>query len=259
MSPPAAWMSTASLTWSTTTFPTTPRPMCTGSGAPAGPGGREPRCCSSAPRAPSAAAHRKGDAAEAGRVRAAQHRRRQRSAGREVRRRDHQPPQFPEPRVVPPPGRGLQPRAQRPHGRHRRRTGGAVPGRRGVPHGGTAAGQATRTRQAGQGRRPGRPQGRPPKDGFATYRISVGKRHKVNPGAIVGALANEGGLHRSDFGNISIKVDHSLVELPAKLSGKTLKALEQTRIQGQLIHLSRERPSGKPSRRPEGGHRKRTE
>ncbi|KLO27702.1 cold-shock protein [Mycolicibacter heraklionensis] len=99
----------------------------------------------------------------------------------------------------------------------------------------------------------------PPKEGFATYRIAVGKRHKVNPGAIVGALANEGGLNRSDFGNISIKVDHSLVELPAKLSGKTLKALEQTRIQGQLINLRRERPSGKPERRGEGGYRKRTE
>lgn len=99
----------------------------------------------------------------------------------------------------------------------------------------------------------------PPKDGFATYRIAVGKRHKVNPGAIVGALANEGGLNRSDFGNISIKVDHSLVELPAKLSGKTLKALEQTRIQGQLINLRRDRPSGKPDRRGEGGYRKRTE
>lgn len=97
----------------------------------------------------------------------------------------------------------------------------------------------------------------PPKGGFATYRIAVGKRHKVNPGAIVGALANEGGLNRSDFGHISIKVDHSLVELPAKLSGKTLKALEQTRIQGQLINLRRDRPGGKPERRGEGGHRKR--
>ena len=38
------------------------------------------------------------------------------------------------------------------------------------------------------------------------------------PGAIVGAIANEGGLHRSDFGHITIKPDHSLVELPAKLS-----------------------------------------
>jgi ATP-dependent RNA helicase DeaD len=57
------------------------------------------------------------------------------------------------------------------------------------------------------------------------------------PGAIVGAIANEGGLNRSDFGHITIKPDHSLVELPANLSQQTLKALEKTRIQGQLIHL----------------------
>ena len=55
-------------------------------------------------------------------------------------------------------------------------------------------------------------------DDFATYRIAVGKRHKVMPGAIVGAIANEGGLHRSDFGHITIRTDYSLVELPAKLS-----------------------------------------
>ncbi|UNB54338.1 DEAD/DEAH box helicase [Mycolicibacterium sp. YH-1] len=72
---------------------------------------------------------------------------------------------------------------------------------------------------------------------LATYRIAVGKRHKVAPGAIVGAIANEGGLNRSDFGHITIKVDHSLVELPKKLSGETMKKLASTRIQGQLIHL----------------------
>ncbi|ORA63397.1 DEAD/DEAH box helicase [Mycobacteroides franklinii] len=77
--------------------------------------------------------------------------------------------------------------------------------------------------------------------GLATYRIAVGKRHKVMPGAIVGAIANEGGLHRSDFGHITIRPDHSLVELPAKLSPKTLKALETTRISGVLIEL---RPAG---------------
>src|SRR6476469_3165252 len=55
------------------------------------------------------------------------------------------------------------------------------------------------------------------RDDLATYRIAVGKRHKVMPGAIVGAIANEGGLHRSDFGHISIREDYSLVELPAKL------------------------------------------
>jgi ATP-dependent RNA helicase DeaD len=84
-----------------------------------------------------------------------------------------------------------------------------------------------------------------PKKGFATYRIAVGKRHRVGPGSIVGAIANEGGLHRSDFGHITIKPDHSLVELPAKLSRETLKALEKTRISGVLINLQPDRANDK--------------
>lgn len=96
-----------------------------------------------------------------------------------------------------------------------------------------------------RGERPerGPREARPRTPGLATYRIAVGKRHKVGPGAIVGAIANEGGLHRSDFGHITIRPDHSLVELPAKLSPKTLKALESTRISGVLIEL---RPAGRP-------------
>ncbi|MGU3497322.1 DEAD/DEAH box helicase [Mycobacterium sp. C31M] len=86
---------------------------------------------------------------------------------------------------------------------------------------------------------------------LATYRIAVGKRHKVAPGAIVGAIANEGGLNRSDFGHINIKVDHSLVELPAKLPREVYKKLENTRIQGMLINLQPDRGSGnsKPRRK----------
>ncbi|CAN5242109.1 DEAD/DEAH box helicase [soil metagenome] len=92
--------------------------------------------------------------------------------------------------------------------------------------------------------RPERPTRRPG-EGFATYRIDVGKRHKVMPGAIVGAIANEGGLHRSDFGHITIRPDHSLVELPEKLSPQTVKSLEKTRIQGILINLQLD---GSPAR-----------
>ncbi|RJO80005.1 DEAD/DEAH box helicase [Nocardia panacis] len=82
---------------------------------------------------------------------------------------------------------------------------------------------------------------------LATYRISVGKRHRVVPGAIVGAIANEGGLRRSDFGHISIRPDHSLVELPAQLSAETLEALRRTRIGGVLIQLQLD--SGPPGHR----------
>ncbi len=97
------------------------------------------------------------------------------------------------------------------------------------------------------------------RDDLATYRIAVGKRHKVGPGSIVGAIANEGGLHRSDFGHIAIKVDHSLVELPANLSKETWAKLENTRISGVLIELKldRGRPSG-GSRPPSGGKPRRS-
>jgi ATP-dependent RNA helicase DeaD len=85
---------------------------------------------------------------------------------------------------------------------------------------------------------------RRPDGAFATYRIDVGKRHKVMPGAIVGAIANEGGLHRSDFGHISIMNDFSLVELPPQLPRETLRALEKTRIQGVPINLQPDRGPG---------------
>ncbi|WP_241385176.1 DEAD/DEAH box helicase [Rhodococcus sp. CH91] len=83
---------------------------------------------------------------------------------------------------------------------------------------------------------------------MTTYRIAVGKRHRVQPGAIVGAIANEGGLRRGDFGHISIRADHSLVELPKDLSPQTLEALRATRISGVLIQLQPD--SGAPSGRP---------
>ncbi|MCV7175747.1 DEAD/DEAH box helicase [Mycolicibacterium sphagni] len=96
------------------------------------------------------------------------------------------------------------------------------------------------------------------RDDLATYRIAVGKKHKVGPGSIVGALANEGGLHRSDFGHITIKSDFSLVELPATLSKQTLKALEKTRISGVLIDLKPDRGSPRYDARPSGGKPRRT-
>jgi len=90
-------------------------------------------------------------------------------------------------------------------------------------------------------------------DGFAPYKLRVGKRHKVSPGAIVGALANEGGLHRSDFGNISIRPDHTIVELPENLPASFFDKVKKTRISGQLIHIEAD---GGPHAGPPREHRK---
>jgi ATP-dependent RNA helicase DeaD len=81
---------------------------------------------------------------------------------------------------------------------------------------------------------------------MSTYSIAVGKRHKVEPRQIVGAIANEGGLQREDFGHIDIRGDHSLVELPAELSAQTWAALERTRISGKLIDLRRDDAPSRP-------------
>ncbi|WP_295123478.1 DEAD/DEAH box helicase [uncultured Leifsonia sp.] len=76
---------------------------------------------------------------------------------------------------------------------------------------------------------------------MAPYRIEVGKRHKVEPRQIVGALANEGGLSRDDFGHIRIMPEFSIVELPADLPAETFARLSGTRISGKLIELRPDR------------------
>ncbi|MBA2954958.1 DEAD/DEAH box helicase [Nocardioides sp. MAH-18] len=106
-----------------------------------------------------------------------------------------------------------------------------------------------------RGPRERRPRGRSDVP-MATYRIAVGKRHRVEPRQIVGALANEGGLSREDFGHIDIRGDHSLVELPADLPGEAWDRLRGTRISGKLIELSQDAGGPPRDRRPDRGYDK---
>lgn len=69
-----------------------------------------------------------------------------------------------------------------------------------------------------------------------TYRLAVGSRKGVEPRQIVGALANEGGLGRDDFGRIQIRWDFTLVELP-ELDRSQLEKLSRTRISGVPIDI----------------------
>ncbi|RII85833.1 ATP-dependent RNA helicase, partial [Clavibacter michiganensis subsp. insidiosus] len=76
---------------------------------------------------------------------------------------------------------------------------------------------------------------------MATYRIDVGRRHRVEPRQIVGALANEGGFSREDFGHIDIRPDFSLVELPAGLPQDRIDRLASTVINGRPIDIRPDR------------------
>ena len=108
-----------------------------------------------------------------------------------------------------------------------------------------AANRSPRER-GGRGERPAREPRRGRAD-YAPYRIEVGRRHRVEPRQIVGALANEGGLRRDDFGAITIRPDFSIVELPASLDPAVLERLRGTRISGRLIEIAPD--GGVPNRR----------
>ena len=176
-------------------------------------------------------------------------------------------------RLLPRHHRPLRQRARRARGRRRGGPRRRAPGRRAAaarpraepsPHGrSTTAARATvvttaatadgrgRVATTGRPRRPGRPadRGAGTSGPMATYRIAVGKRHRVEPRQIVGALANEGGLSRQDFGHIDIRPDFSLVELPATCRPTRWTSCARTRISGKLIELT-PRPGAACAARP---------
>jgi ATP-dependent RNA helicase DeaD len=86
------------------------------------------------------------------------------------------------------------------------------------------------------------------------YRLQVGSVHGVQPGNIVGAIANEARLDGSQINGIDIRGDHSFVRLPEDMPPAVLERLQKVRVKGQLLAISRvERrpPPNKAARRAE--------
>ncbi|WP_241152938.1 DEAD/DEAH box helicase [Neoactinobaculum massilliense] len=88
------------------------------------------------------------------------------------------------------------------------------------------------------------------------YRIEVGHKDHVKPGAIVGALTGEGGLAGSDLGHIDIYPTFSLVEIGVPLDTETRHRISEATVSGRALRISEdhgpERRGGRfhKSRRP---------
>ncbi len=88
--------------------------------------------------------------------------------------------------------------------------------------------------------------------GKETYRLEVGHVHGVKPGNIIGAIANEAGLDSQYIGRLSIRDDHSLIDLPEKMPKEILTHLKKVRVAGRMLRLQAQ-PAGEtsaPPRRP---------
>jgi len=88
---------------------------------------------------------------------------------------------------------------------------------------------------ASRGRAGGRPRHR---DGSGTrYRVEVGHRDGVQPGAIVGAITGEGGLRGQDLGKIDIFPSFSLVEISQELTPETSRRIGAARVAGRPLRI----------------------
>jgi ATP-dependent RNA helicase DeaD len=66
---------------------------------------------------------------------------------------------------------------------------------------------------------------------------------------LVGAIANETGLDNSRIGNIAIRRDYSLVELPADMPREVLRMLQRLRVLGRPLQLALADEGAAPSPR----------
>ncbi|MBD8058834.1 DEAD/DEAH box helicase [Cellulomonas sp. JH27-2] len=73
--------------------------------------------------------------------------------------------------------------------------------------------------------------------GPARWRVAVGHRDGVQPGALVGALTGEGGLTGKDVGKIDIFGSFSLVDIPGGLTPDALDRLGRARVAGRPLRI----------------------
>ena len=94
-----------------------------------------------------------------------------------------------------------------------------------------------------------RKQGASPRHAVGTgtrYRIEVGKKDRVKPGAIVGAITGEGGIAGADIGHIDIYPTFSLVEIHTDLRPDAMARISKAHVSGRALRIRvDEGPDGK--------------
>ncbi|MCC5885242.1 MAG: DEAD/DEAH box helicase [Gammaproteobacteria bacterium] len=101
-----------------------------------------------------------------------------------------------------------------------------------------------------------------------SYRLAVGHDHKVTPGDIVGAIANEAGLQSKYIGRIRLFDTYSTVELPGDMPKEIYQLLKKVRVRNVALGIekatagppkrSSSGPPAKPRKKPVGTLKRKT-
>jgi len=79
------------------------------------------------------------------------------------------------------------------------------------------------------------------KHSVARLYIGAGRKLKVRPGDLVGAIANEAGIDAGAIGAVRISDRYSLVEVPEEVADDVIAALQATTIKGKRVQVRRDR------------------
>lgn len=74
-------------------------------------------------------------------------------------------------------------------------------------------------------------------DGMVRLFIDIGRQHRINPGDIVGAIANEADIPGKAIGAIDVNDRYTLVDIPSQFVERVLTKMKQSKIRKQRMNL----------------------
>lgn len=87
-------------------------------------------------------------------------------------------------------------------------------------------------------------------DGMVRLFINVGRRHRISPGDIVGAIANEADVPGKAIGAIDVNDRFTLVDIPAEFVEQVLKKMSRSRIRKQNLDVRLASTAGDNQEKP---------
>lgn len=108
------------------------------------------------------------------------------------------------------------------------------------------------TPRDGRSAKPKSRQNAKPPEGMERFRIEVGHDDAVQPGNIVGAIANEAGVDAEHIGRIDIRDNHSFVDLPLGMPKDIFKDLKKAWVCEKQLNISRVNDAKQTSQGAEG-------
>jgi ATP-dependent RNA helicase DeaD len=92
--------------------------------------------------------------------------------------------------------------------------------------------------------------------GMVRLFINVGKKDRIKPGNILGAIAGEAGIPGKLVGSIDMLDNYTFVEVPSKYADQVLDAMQNVSINGRAVNMEKATGAG---RKGDGKSRKKSE